>query len=121
MSNVKCPACGAPMENNVCTYCGYKEVTTAQRTTNISSQNHSYVNHQTVNTVMKNKSSKSKMFALLLCVFFGMFGIHRFYVGKIGTGILWLFTGGVVGIGWIVDIFMILFGTFKDKNGYPLK
>jgi len=65
-------------------------------------------------------SDKSKVAALLLCIFLGGLGIHRFYVGKIGTGIVWLLTGGVFGIGWIVDIVMIAVGKFKDKQGNVL-
>lgn len=63
------------------------------------------------------KSEKSKTSAGLLCFFLGEFGIHRFYVGKVGTGILWLFTGGLFGIGWFVDLLTIVFGGFKDSNG----
>jgi TM2 domain-containing membrane protein YozV len=63
------------------------------------------------------KSDKNKITALLLCIFLGGLGIHRFYVGKIGTGIVWLLTGGVFGIGWIVDIVMIAVDKFKDKQG----
>ena len=44
-------------------------------------------------------------------------GIHRFYVGKIGTGILWLLTLGCFGIGWIVDIAMLCCNKFADKSG----
>lgn len=64
---------------------------------------------------------KSKWMAFFLCLFLGFLGIHRFYVGKAGTGILWLFTFGMFYIGWFIDLFVILFGGFKDKNGYPLK
>ncbi|MBM3331583.1 TM2 domain-containing protein [candidate division WOR-3 bacterium] len=64
--------------------------------------------------------SKSKITALLLCIFLGGLGVHRFYVGKIGTGIVWLLTGGVFGIGWLVDIIMIAIGKFKDKQGNVL-
>ncbi len=63
---------------------------------------------------------KSKAAALLLCIFFGGLGVHRFYTGKVGTGILWLCTGGMFGIGWIIDIIMIATGSFLDKYGYPL-
>lgn len=66
------------------------------------------------------KSPKSRGAALALCFFFGIFGIHRFYVGKIGTGVLWLLTGGLFGIGDFIDFFMLLFGTFKDADGLRL-
>ena len=66
------------------------------------------------------KSSKSRLIALLLAVFLGGLGIHRFYLGKIGTGILWLLSGGIFGIGWLVDIIMIAVGSMKDKEGKPV-
>lgn len=73
------------------------------------------------NTTSEVTSNKSKTVALLLCIFLGGLGVHRFYVGKIGTGIVWLLTGGVFGIGWIVDIIQIALGNFKDKSGTLLK
>lgn len=66
-------------------------------------------------------SPKSKIAALLLCLFLGGFGVHRFYVGKIGTGLLWLFTGGCFGIGALIDLIMIICGTFKDSNGLQVR
>lgn len=66
-------------------------------------------------------SEKSKGAAAVLCFFLGALGVHRFYVGKIGTGILWLVTLGFCGIGEIVDFIMILCGSFTDKNGAYLK
>lgn len=63
---------------------------------------------------------KKKWVAFFLCLFFGYFGVHRFYVRKMGTGILWLFTFGFVGIGWLVDLVMILVGAFRDNMGQPL-
>ena len=64
---------------------------------------------------------KKRSVALLLCLFLGCLGAHRFYVGKIGTGILYLFTFGLFGIGWLVDFFSILFGSFRDKYGFWLR
>jgi len=63
-------------------------------------------------------SDKNKTTALILSIigFFGVAGIHRFYVGKIGTGILWLLTAGFFGIGTLVDLIIIANGNFKDKN-----
>lgn len=61
--------------------------------------------------------------ALMLAIvgpFLGLCGLQRFYVGKIGTGILWLFTGGLLGIGQLIDIIVIATGQFKDRNELPL-
>lgn len=66
-------------------------------------------------------SDKSRLVALLLCFFLGPFGVHRFYTGKIGTGILWLLTLGLCGIGALIDLIMIACGTFKDKYGRFVK
>jgi hypothetical protein len=65
-------------------------------------------------------STYSGLVALLLCFFVGYLGIHRFYVGKIGTGILWLVTGGIFGIGWLIDLVVIACGRFRDFMGYRL-
>jgi len=66
-------------------------------------------------------SPSSRWIAFILCFFVGVLGIHRFYVGKIGTGLLYLFTGGLFGIGWLVDIIMIACGSFTDMAGLQLK
>ena len=66
---------------------------------------------------MAQVSTKSRLVALLLCLFLGELGIHRFYVGKVGTGILWLCTGGIFGIGFLIDLIMIIVGGFTDSYG----
>lgn len=66
------------------------------------------------------KSEKDWLVTLLLCIFFGGIGVHRFYAGKIGTGILQLITLGGCGIWTLVDLIMIITGSFKDKNGNPI-
>ncbi len=65
-------------------------------------------------------SPKRRGIAAILCLFLGLFGIHRFYVGKIGTGLLWLLTYGLFGIGFFIDLFLILCGNFRDRDGRRL-
>lgn len=69
----------------------------------------------------KEISDKKRLPAFLLCFFFWFLGAHRFYVGKIGTGIIWFLTLGVVGIGALIDFIMIIVGSFKDKEGKKLE
>jgi len=63
------------------------------------------------------KSEKDWLVTLLLCFFLGGIGVHRFYAGKIGTGILQLITFGGCGIWSLIDLIMILTGKFTDKEG----
>lgn len=63
------------------------------------------------------KSKKGFVPTILLCFFLGTFGIHRFYVGKIGTGILMLITLGGVGIWTLIDFIVIVCSRFTDKKG----
>lgn len=132
-----CPMCGAFMKTNICEYCRYemevpeekvqKEPEYEERTIyiqpNIIINNQftpdesEYTYEETVETV----SRKNKFVALLLCLFFGYFVLHHFYVGKIGWGIVYFFTIGLFGLGWFFDFILIAVGHFKDKDGLPLK
>ena len=63
-------------------------------------------------------SPRSRLGALLFCLFLGVFGAHRFYVGKVWTGILTILTvGGFCGIWPMVDLILIAIGSFRDQEG----
>lgn len=72
-----------------------------------------------MNTI--RKSDKDFVPTVLLCIFLGAFGVHRFYVGKVGTGLLMLFTLGGFGIWALIDLILIVTGGFTDSEGLPIK
>lgn len=117
-----CPSCGTRYFSNACPNCGY----TTLRQSRAAQQ--FYEARQTPNpTVLTYQpmtpqvSPKSRLVALLLAFFLGVFGVHRFYVGKIGTGILYLCTMGLWGIGWLIDLILILAGRFRDSQNRYLE
>ena len=67
------------------------------------------------------QSERNWLVTLLLCVFFGYLGIHRFYAGKVGTGLIQLFTAGGLGIWWLIDLLLLIFGEFRDVNGQRIR
>jgi len=115
-SNTKfCKHCGAkiPVQAVICTSCG-GQVETLQRER--SEQPSVVINNANTNTnVNQNYNGrghgreKNKWVAFLLCFFLGFIGAHKFYEGRVGMGILYLFTGGLVGIGWLIDTIVLLF------------
>ncbi|MCO5259857.1 MAG: TM2 domain-containing protein [Crocinitomicaceae bacterium] len=68
----------------------------------------------------KSGSEKSALVTVLLIIFLGYFGVHRFYLGKTKTGVLYLFTLGLLGLGVIIDFFRLIIGNLTDKNGNPV-
>lgn len=72
-------------------------------------------------TTATQAGQKSWVVTLVLCLLLGMLGAHRFYTGKIGTGIVQILTiGGFFGIWVLIDLIMILIGKFTDKDGHAL-
>ncbi len=65
----------------------------------------------------KTVSLKSRLATLLFCIFLGWLGVHRFYVGKVGTGVLMLITAGGLGIWVLIDFITIVVGGFTDIDG----
>ncbi|MED4284782.1 TM2 domain-containing protein [Priestia megaterium] len=70
---------------------------------------------------MNTVSEKNWLVTLLLCFFLGGLGAHRFFVGKIGTGIVMLVTLGGFGIWSLIDLIVIIIGNFKDSEGNLVK
>ena len=135
---MKCPNCGAELNNYRCEFCdsdfaelrpaseqktqvvinNYYDSDAAKNTTRNANETAPaqtvYVNHEFV-------SSKSRTITLVLAIFLGCFGVHRFYSGRTGLGIAELCTLGLFGIGWMIDIVLALTGCMKDGQGLPIK
>lgn len=111
-----CKYCGAriPEDAVVCTACGRQVEELRQRESqqpNIIINNaNSNVNQNTnVNGRAYPGRMRNKWTAFFLCLFLGGIGAHKFYEGKTGMGILYLFTAGLFAIGWIIDLIALLF------------
>ena len=139
---MRCPSCGANVDSAYCGYCGTKMPIERVETQSINGdhvvinnyyyqqpssgeaqapssrsmgpETAAYVN---VNVSYPNVSGKSRLVALLLFLFLGIFGAHRFYVGRYLLGVLYFFTIGLFGIGYFVDLILILAGRMKDRYG----
>ncbi len=70
---------------------------------------------------MAESSEKERLVALILCFFLGFLGVHRFYVGKVGSGIVQILTLGGLGIWVLIDLISIFCGAFQDKEGRFLR
>lgn len=108
-----CKHCGAkiPEDAVICTACGRQVEAMAS-----AAQPNIVINNTNTNSNVNTNVNggrmgrpRNKWVALLLCIFLGFFGAHKFYEGKVGMGILYIFTGGLFGIGWFVDCLALLF------------
>lgn len=130
----KCLRCGRTYDTPYCPYCGYQEGIEQEVIEHVDGEvideRHTYTDrkgnayyktqvHYYGNTTnaIGNVRPKSKVTSLALCAFGGIFGLHRFYTGKIGTGFLYLCTGGFWGIGVLVDLISMISDNYRDANG----
>ncbi len=107
-----CKHCGGtiPQDAVMCTHCGRqveKLAGAAQPQVVIQNTN---MNTNTAAAVVAGVGAraKNKWTAFVLCLLLGYFGAHKFYEGKVGMGVLYLFTLGLFGIGWFVDLIVLL-------------
>lgn len=111
-----CKHCGGKIAEKavICPLCGCQ----VEQIGNTQNQQPIVINNTNNNTSAASATAvaaggygraKNKWVALVLCIFLGFLGGHKFYEGKAGMGILYLFTGGLFGIGVLVDFIMILF------------
>lgn len=129
-----CKKCGAPLRGQFCEYCGTRAEpeppAAPQQTAPAPPPQVVIVNNPPpqyptppvyappipVYPPVPAIPPKNKWGAFVLCFFLGYFGIHKFYEEKIGMGILYLFTMGLFGIGWLVDWIVLL---TKPTYYYP--
>lgn len=112
-----CKHCGTkiPEDAVICTACGRQveelKKSDSQPQIVINNENHSVNSNVNTNNNNNGKGgrARNKWVALCLCIFLGFFGAHKFYEGKAGMGILYLFTGGLCGIGVIIDLIALIF------------
>jgi TM2 domain-containing membrane protein YozV len=71
-------------------------------------------------TIKQKKSTKSQTLTILLSLFFGFAGLHLFYIGRYGRGILYLLTFGLLGYGWLFDFIGSIRGNMNDGKGLPI-
>jgi len=111
--------------SNICTQCGSSFEPGVELCPNCNAKIDSDSSHDIASQSLAQpsmiESTKSPVINLLLCLFLGMFGAHRFYVGKIGTGLLMLITFGGLGIWYLVDLISIVTNKFEDSKGHRLE
>ena len=104
-----CQYCGSviPAAAVICTNCGCQTGQMQTAPQNIVIQNTNTNTNTNMNTINGGRA-KNKWVAFLLCLFLGYLGVHKFYEGKIFSGLLYLFTFGLGGFGWLIDCLILL-------------
>ena len=113
----RCASCGTALKDGVkfCPKCG------GAVSADVTAYGKAVTQYQGVKQEKQSVSSANYSTLLILSIFLGCFGADRFYVGKIGTGILKLITCGGCYVWWIIDIISVVKGKFTDKNGNAIK
>lgn len=134
---MRCPSCGANVNAAFCEYCGAKMPVERIETQTINAENvvvnnnyyqsppagqPAYARSRNVaaSAGVEGSSPKSKLVALILWFFLGLFGGHRFYIGSYGLAVVYLLTFGLLGIGWLADLVLLLLDRLKDRDGLPV-
>ncbi|MBQ8201802.1 MAG: TM2 domain-containing protein [Clostridia bacterium] len=131
---MNCTCCGANLheQEKECRYCGEPSIQHGARVErpvvhvdvhqhySESDASHTRAKHIYVEHHTRHKSERNRLTLLLLCIFLGRYGVHKFYQGKPGMGLLHLATHGLFYIGWIYDIIDIAIGNPVDGEGYPI-
>ena len=108
-----CKYCGGKIHEDavLCSHCGrqVEELKKAEQPSIVINNSNQNVNSNTNVAGMYGGRLKNKLISFFLCLFLGAFGAHKFYEGRVGMGILYLFTGGLFGIGWFVNCITLLF------------
>lgn len=107
-----CKHCGnkIPSAAVICTHCGCQvEEMKQTEQPSIVINNANTNTNANINAAMLGVRMRNKWVAFFLCLFLGFLGAHKFYEGKGGMGILYLFTAGLFGIGWFIDCISLLF------------
>lgn len=104
-----CKFCGKkiPFDAVVCMHCGRQVEELRQAAPAVNVYNNNYNNNS--NGGRRSRCEKNKWLAFIFCLLFGGLGVHKFYEGKIGLGILYLCTGGLFGVGWLIDLIVLFF------------
>lgn len=108
-----CSHCGGkiPEAAVICTLCGcqVEQMKQAEQPSIVINNANTNTNTNTnINEAMLGIRKRNKWVAFCLCLFLGFIGAHKFYEGKAGAGILYLLTGGIFGIGWLIDCIVLL-------------